>query len=55
MILLKNKNGQIVERYLNAYEAGKDLHLTFESIYHYVYTEKIFRNRFYITETNIKK
>lgn len=50
MIYLKNKYGKIISMYLDAYEAGKDLHLTFESVYHYIYTEKIFRGRFYLSE-----
>lgn len=57
MILLKNKEGKVISMYLDAHEAGKDLHLKWESVYHYIYTEKIFRNRFYLSETGneIKK
>ena len=54
MILLKNKEGKVISIYLDAHEAGKDLHLKWESVYHYIYTEKIFRNRFYLSECGKK-
>lgn len=53
MILLKNKQGKVISMYLDAYEAAKELRMTFENVYHHIYTEKLLRGRFYLHETKI--